>query len=72
MGGTLDNDDNDSETWITLKAATLNVVLWLKTQKQSGKQCKGDADAGDCNEQDGVDDRENVQARLNELGAVRK
>jgi len=67
-----DNDDDDELTFVTLLAATRNVVQWLKLQKQNGKHSKDEPDAGNGNEKKGAKHRRNIDCELSEEIALRK
>ncbi len=68
MGGT---QNEETETWITLKAATLNVVQWLKlNEKQTEQRERKDAENDDDPHrkiEKPVKDGDYIQRRLREL-----
>jgi hypothetical protein len=65
-------DDENTDTWIKLAAATANVVRWLQFTEQENEQRERQSSAGHSDEQKGEKNRHNVDCELNEERAVRE
>lgn len=62
-------NDNEPLSFITLAAATANVVRYLQTNKKQDEQSDPDADRGSADQQRKDREREYIEHRLKELRA---
>jgi hypothetical protein len=60
-------NDDDELSFISLKAATLNVLEWLEPYKKQHENGRSNPEAGDSDEQKRKEDREGVDKRLREF-----
>lgn len=63
----MEGNDEEALTFITLQAATRNVLLYLEMDKKQRDQRKRDADTGNGDEQKGDQHEKYVEHRLSEL-----
>ena len=66
------DNDNEPLSFITLSAATRNVVQWLEPKKQESDAGKGEPDASDSDQQKRDEHRAYVDKRLSELAAFER
>ena len=60
-------NDNEQLSFITLSAATRNVVRWLESNKQNDEQSESNADPGRSDEQRPEGNRQNVDQGLKDI-----
>lgn len=70
------DNDNERFSFITLAAATANVVRYLQLNKKKNEEREGDSESGTRDEKQGSDHRADVEQRLckrlpTEVGRVR-
>lgn len=64
--------DNEELSFVTLLAATKNVLIWLEAQKQNGEHSKPEPDAASRNQREGDKHRQHVDCELREEGTTGK
>lgn len=62
-----DTQDNEPLSFITLSAATRNVVRYLEPNKQKDEERERDSNPGDADEQKRAQEREYIEHRLRQL-----
>lgn len=63
------HDNDNSDTWISLAAATANVVRWLEGSEQKKEDAQRDAEQNTKNEQQREQQRAYIEQRLRDVAA---